>query len=272
MLHPDGVFGRTLLLPDGATFTVPLKLSGEALFSGRAMLLPHDWRDGRGAVRASVAVMDGGGQEHELWAGTLRASGFARPRGLHVDCRLPPFTTSLQLRIRVVGVLREQSVARAIWWEPAIIDPDAPRMERLPPGSGSVERLPRRPVAPLISVLTPVHDPPAHMLEEAITSVQKQTFTDWELCLVDDGSANQKVIAVLERHAASDPRIHLKRRATAVGISAATNTALDLASGEYIALLDHDDSLAPDALRRVADRIAAATGSRHDLQRRGRHG
>ena len=56
LLHPDGVLGRALLMPAGATFTVPLRLSGEASFSGRAMLLPHDWRDGRGAVRASVAI------------------------------------------------------------------------------------------------------------------------------------------------------------------------------------------------------------------------
>ena len=110
---------------------------------------------------------------------------------------------------------------------------------------------------PLISVLTPVHDPPLHMLEEAIASVRSQTFSDWELCLVDDGSTNPEVIAALERHAASDPRIHLERRETAGGISAATNAALELATGEYIALLDHDDTLAPDALQRVADQIAA---------------
>ena len=95
------------------------------------------------------------------------------------------------------------------------------------------------------------------MLEEAIASVRAQTFTDWELCLVDDGSTNPDVIAALERHAASDPRIHLTRRDTAGGISAATNAALELATGDYIALLDHDDTLAPDALQRVADQIAA---------------
>ena len=60
-----------------------------------------------------------------------------------------------------------------------------------------------------------------------------------------------------ERHAASDRRIHLERREAAGGISAATNTALELATGEYIALLDHDDTLTPDALERVADQIAA---------------
>ncbi len=106
-------------------------------------------------------------------------------------------------------------------------------------------------------MLTPVHDPPVQMLEEAIHSVQAQTFADWELCLVDDSSTRPEVLSALERHAASDSRIRLKRRETAGGISAATNTALELATGDYIALLDHDDTLVPDALQRVAQQIAA---------------
>ncbi len=94
------------------------------------------------------------------------------------------------------------------------------------------------------------------MLEEAIASVQAQTFTDWELCLIDDGSRNPEIITALQHHAAADPRIHLKRREHAGGISTATNAALELATGQYIALLDHDDTLTPDALAHVADQIA----------------
>jgi O-antigen biosynthesis protein len=256
-LHPDWVFGRALLLTSGATFTIPLKLSGDVFFSGRAMLLPHDWRDGRGAVRASVAVTGSDGHEHTLWSGTLRASGFARPRGLRVKCQLPAFSTSLKLGIRPVGVLRERSVTRAIWLEPEIIDPLAPELAGPTSGGGLGAQPPRQPNTPLISVLTPVHDPPPRMLEEAITSVHGQRFTDWELCLVDDGSSDPEVLAILERHAASDPRIHLKRHDAAGGISAATNAALGLATGQYIALMDHDDSLSPEALQQVADRLAA---------------
>lgn len=120
---------------------------------------------------------------------------------------------------------------------------------------------------PLISVLIPVHDPPPEMLEQAIASVHAQTFTSWELCLVDDGSTNPAITTALARHAASDPRIRLARHDRPGGISTATNAALELAAGEFIALLDHDDTLAPDALEHVAHRIAGRARPGHALQR-----
>ncbi|MGH3264642.1 MAG: glycosyltransferase family 2 protein, partial [Trebonia sp.] len=109
----------------------------------------------------------------------------------------------------------------------------------------------------LLSVLTPVHDPPPHMLEEAIASVRNQTYPNWELCLVDDGSTDPQITDVLQRHADLDPRINLTRHDTPRGISEATNAALAKATGDYIALLDHDDTLSHDALQHVAQRIAA---------------
>ena len=98
------------------------------------------------------------------------------------------------------------------------------------------------------------------MLDEAIASVTAQTLGEWELCLVDDGSSDPEVLAALERHARSDARIKLMRHDTPRGISQATNTAMAQATGDYIALLDHDDTLAPDALDHVARRIAAEPG------------
>ena len=86
-LHPDGVLGRALMMPAGATFTVPLTLGSDVSFSARAMLLPHDWRDARGAVRASVKVTGPDGRQREIWSATLRASDRGRPRGLRA--RLP---------------------------------------------------------------------------------------------------------------------------------------------------------------------------------------
>jgi GT2 family glycosyltransferase len=256
LLHPDGVLGRALLIPAGGTFTVPLRLANDVSFSARAMLLPHDWRDGRGAVRVSVAIIEVDGRGRVLWSGLLRASDRGKPRGLRVDCRIPASANSLQLSVQAHAALRPRAVARALWLEPAITDPHAPP---LPAPAAMTAPAPHASPAsqgPLISVLIPVHDPPPQMLEEAIASVRAQTFPNWELCLVDDGSTNPQIIAALRRHAASDARIHLKRREQAGGISTATNTALELATGQYIALLDHDDTLTPDALQHVAEQIA----------------
>jgi GT2 family glycosyltransferase len=255
-LNPDGVIGRALMMPAGSVFTVPLELANEVSFSARAMLLPHDWRDGRDAVRVSVAVIDAAGQRSEMWSAKLRATDLATPRGQRFKCQLPSSTTALQLSVDACAARRFRSVARAIWLEPGVLDPHAPPVPARSPRSESTQVPPRAFSPPLISVLTPVHDPPLDMLEQAIASVLEQTFENWELCLVDDGSANPVIIAALERYAA-DPRIRLNRRETAGGISTATNAALELATGEYIALLDHDDTLAPDALQQIADQIAA---------------
>ncbi len=258
LLHPDGVLGRALLMTAGTTVTYRLALSGDVSFCARAMLLPHDWRDGRDALRASVAVTDAAGRRTELWSGLLRASDLGRPRGRRVRCVIPAASVALALTITVPGTLRERSVGRALWVEPALIDP---AMTRLTPGRAPAPQPATAPApawpagGPVISVLTPVHDPPPHMLDEAIASVRAQTYPHWELCLVDDGSTNPEIITALHRHAASDPRIHLTRRDHAGGISTATNTALATATGDYIALLDHDDTLTPDALHHVAEQI-----------------
>jgi GT2 family glycosyltransferase len=257
-VNPDGVPGRALVQPADSAVTVPLRLAGAATFSARARLLPHDWRDGVGDIHARVSVTDLDGTERVLWSGSLRtaASRKSSPRGQLVTCELPASSTALKLGIGPRRSGTGPLVARAIWVEPELVDTSPGPAEGPSPQTASAPSDPGS-TQPLISVLTPVHDPPLEMLEEAIGSVRGQIFADWELCLVDDGSSHPEVIAALERHAASDPRIRLKRCETAGGISAATNAALELATGEYVALLDHDDTLAPDALQRVADRLAA---------------
>ena len=109
---------------------------------------------------------------------------------------------------------------------------------------------------PLISVLMPVFDPDPHHLSAAIRSVQKQIYPRWELCIADDASTNPAVGALLRRAQAADPRIKLERRERNGHISAASNSALRLATGTFVALLDHDDLLAPHALYEVARYIA----------------
>jgi GT2 family glycosyltransferase len=105
---------------------------------------------------------------------------------------------------------------------------------------------------PKISVVMPVFNPAPDHLRSAIGSVRTQLYPNWELCIADDASTDPEVIAVLAQSAAVDGRIRLARRDVNGHISAASNTALDLATGAFVALLDHDDVLAPRALYEVA--------------------
>ncbi|MDO8903917.1 glycosyltransferase [Hydrogenophaga sp.] len=104
---------------------------------------------------------------------------------------------------------------------------------------------------PLLSVVLPVYRPPLHLLKEAIDSVMSQSYSNWELCIADDASNDESLTAYLEdlRKQHTNIRIHLRERNG--HISACSNSALALASGEFIVLLDQDDLIPPHALERV---------------------
>jgi glycosyltransferase involved in cell wall biosynthesis len=121
--------------------------------------------------------------------------------------------------------------------------------DRLSAQRESSRHLPRR---PLISVLVPVYNTPEKWLTKAIASVGEQTYSNWELCLADDASTAPHVRPLLEHYAAADPRIKVCFREKNGHISAASNSALALATGDFIALLDHDDELTPHALYEIA--------------------
>jgi O-antigen biosynthesis protein len=108
---------------------------------------------------------------------------------------------------------------------------------------------------PTISVIVPVYNTPPAFIDEMVQSVLAQTYPHWELCLADGASPAPHVRPVLERYAAEDPRIHVTFLAANDGIAGNTNAALELARGEYVALLDHDDTLAPFALYEVVRAI-----------------
>ena len=108
---------------------------------------------------------------------------------------------------------------------------------------------------PLISVLVPVYNTPEAYLRRCIDSVRAQIYPDWELCLADDASTAGHVATILEEYAALDPRIRFVRRERNGHISEASNSALALAKGEYVALLDHDDELSAHALYFVAKAV-----------------
>jgi GT2 family glycosyltransferase len=111
---------------------------------------------------------------------------------------------------------------------------------------------------PLISVLMPTYNTPETWLVKAIESVRAQIYPLWELCIADDASTAPHVRRVLEDFARRDERIRVEFRAENGHISAASNSALAMARGEFVALLDHDDEFAPHALAEVAFALAAA--------------
>ncbi len=105
---------------------------------------------------------------------------------------------------------------------------------------------------PKISVVMPVYNPPVEFLRKGIASVQNQVYQNWEFCIADDCSSNSEVREILTEVAKTDSRIKLIFRSENGNISAATNSAAELATGDFIIFLDNDDELTPDALGEVA--------------------
>lgn len=109
---------------------------------------------------------------------------------------------------------------------------------------------------PLISILLPVYQTPERWLRRCIDSVIAQAYRRWQLCIVDDASPDHRVMDVLEEYARGDQRILVERRSVNGHIAEASNSALELALGDYVALLDHDDELRPHALLEAVEAIA----------------
>jgi len=110
---------------------------------------------------------------------------------------------------------------------------------------------------PLISVVTPVHNVAARYLRSSIESVRTQYYPFWELCLCDDGSSNQETLDLLESYRGVDPRIKMVRLERNQGIAVASNRAAEISTGAWLAMLDDDDELAPDALLEIARAVIA---------------
>lgn len=108
---------------------------------------------------------------------------------------------------------------------------------------------------PLLSVIMPVYETTESALAEAIASVRRQLYEHWELCIADDASPSSHVAAMLAALAAEEPRIRWMRRDVNGNISAASNSALALARGEWVVLMDHDDLLSETALYRIAREV-----------------
>ena len=110
---------------------------------------------------------------------------------------------------------------------------------------------------PVFSVLVPAYNTPEAWLRRCFDSVLAQAYPRWQLCIADDASTDPAIARVLQEYAAKDARIRFVRRDENGHISRASNSALALATGDYVALLDHDDELRPHALLEMAEAIVA---------------
>jgi O-antigen biosynthesis protein len=114
---------------------------------------------------------------------------------------------------------------------------------------------------PAISIVMPVYNPVPEELTAAIESVLRQSFERWELCIADDYSDRAEVREILSAFAAQDSRIKVTYRQERGGISRASNTAWQTATGAYVCFLDHDDTLAPHALAYICDALSQNSGA-----------
>ncbi|MCB9790321.1 glycosyltransferase [Candidatus Nomurabacteria bacterium] len=109
---------------------------------------------------------------------------------------------------------------------------------------------------PKISLITPVYNVPTKLLKDAVRSVQKQTYTNWQLCLHNDASTeNLQNIKYMQNLSGKDDRIRFSSSNINENISGASNKALELADGEYFVILDNDDMLHPRALELLVRKL-----------------
>lgn len=123
---------------------------------------------------------------------------------------------------------------------------------QIPGLAEQIQQIRSWPWHPKISIVLPTYNTPSTLLRACLDSVLAQTYPHWELCVADDASTRSEVREMLADYAGRDHRIKIALRGRNGHIAEASNTALALASGDYVALLDHDDTLAPHALYAVA--------------------
>ena len=167
----------------------------------------------------------------------------------------PLFVFLHDLRAMGVEGVREQARARR---EYAVLFPSKTlRADRFAPVELLVKQASHQPggeAGPKISIVVPLYNTPLNFLEELLDSVVNQTYRNWELCCVDAGQ-DTAVGQHVQAHAKADPRIRYQKLTENEGIAGNTNHGFELATGDYIALLDHDDILHPCALWYTAQAI-----------------
>jgi GT2 family glycosyltransferase/glycosyltransferase involved in cell wall biosynthesis len=200
--------------------------------------------------------------KHRVLLPSLRAIGIVRPRSGHAA---PVATRSLEPHPNDAGL---QAKSQAT---PPTLPAELGELSRLEPYDSWLEvnqwnerrstlleeQLNSISPGPKLSIVMPVYDPPPEFLGRAIQSVSNQLYQNWELCIADDASRDERIGQLIEEWVVKDSRIRSTYRKQNGGISVAANAAAELASGEYIVFLDHDDELSPDALAEVALYVSA---------------
>lgn len=152
------------------------------------------------------------------------------------------------VRIVVQGETVEQGPDMAVAHQDPYYTWMARNMPRESDLSEYAERIPEFKLQPKFSIVMPVYNPPIEFFKQAIRSVQDQIYDNWELCLADDLSSDPAVRQTIEELMLEDERIKCVFRTENGHISAASNSALELVSGEFVVLMDHDDLITKDAL------------------------
>ena len=165
----------------------------------------------------------------------------------------PLFVFFRELRTEGVSGMREKARARREY--AALFPGRTLRADRFAPVELLVKQAGNQPDGPKISIVVPLYNTPLNFLEELLDSVQNQTYRNWELCCVDAGQ-DAAVGETVKARAKADPRIRYQKLEKNELIPGNTNHGFEMATGEYIALLDHDDILHPCALWYTAQAIA----------------
>jgi len=206
---------------------------------------------------------------YELGEGAGRRTRFVRLGPDVIGLRLDPCESTGRFRIKLLALKRvtARRVARGSPPDVGLVAEDVvDARDTLDPYEAWLEvnewnarragwlraRLSALSDPPLLSIVMPVYDPPLALLDRAIASVAAQVYPRWELCIADDASTDEAVRETLSRWAAQDPRIRVVFREANGHISRATNSAADLACGDFLAFMDQDDEITPDALGEIA--------------------
>ena len=179
----------------------------------------------------------------------------------HQQLKLPLIGALLRLAgVREVGLGEDSTFTYPSELEPKPYDPIGERYQAALTEISSRLKRPADEFSTMlekvkISILMPVYKVPLPFLEKAIESVQYQTYANWELCIVDDGSNDVELAEYLHEIARKDCRIKLEIATNNRGIAGATNAAISMATGDFLAFLDNDDMLTHDALHCIASAI-----------------